>query len=69
MFHSGTPFYACHFGFVFSARQEEKPNRVQIFKMAKPGRDKNVTGDFLKAEKYLMSSGKNPLSENTSGVS
>jgi len=45
MFHSGTPFYGCHFGFVFSARQEEKHHRVQIFKMAEPGRDKNVTGN------------------------
>ena len=42
-----------HFGFVFSARQEEKDHRAQIFKVSGTIDDKDVTGNAQKQKKIL----------------
>jgi hypothetical protein len=51
--HSGTPFYGCHFGFLFSARQAEKDHRAQIFKVSETIDDKDVTENAQKQKKIL----------------
>jgi hypothetical protein len=50
-FIAGTPFYGCHFGFLFSARQAEKDHRAQIFKVSETSDDKDVTGNAQKQKK------------------